>query len=115
MDVLKGLKPNKAPGDDGIKNKLLHTISEQIAPCLTSLFNDWLNNSVFPSQLKTAKIQMIPKKVNTIKISEHRPISLLPTIGKIFEKIIADRIYNWAETNNILNNEQSGFRKNRST
>ena len=113
--ALKGIKPNKAPGDDGVKNKLLISISEQVAPALTSLFNDWLNNSIFPSQLKTAKIQMIPKKPNTTKISEHRPISLLPTIGKLFEKIIADRIYKWAEDKNILNNEQSGFRKNRST
>ena len=42
-------------------------------------------------------------------------IGLLSTIGKLFEKIFADKIYCWAEENHILNNEQSGFRAKRST
>ena len=54
-----------------------------VTPSLTSLFNDQLNSSVFLSQLKVAKIQMIPKKISTMKILENRPIS--PTIGKIFD------------------------------
>ena len=65
-DALDNLKPNKAPGDDGIKNKLLFSIRHSLSPILTSLFNDWLNNSIFPTEFKLAKIQMIPKKPTLI-------------------------------------------------
>ena len=112
---LKKLKNEKAPGIYGIKNKLLKTIIEEITPPLTELFNDCMNNSYFPKKLKIAKIIMIPKIKNTRKIKEHRPISLLPTIGKILEQLIANKINSWAEANNKFNNEQSGFRKQRST
>ena len=42
---------------------------------------------------------MIPKIKNTKKIKEHRPISLLPTIGKMLEQAIAGKINHWAEQN----------------
>ena len=90
-------------------------MKQEITPVLVELFNDFLNCSYFPDSLKIAKIIMIPKVRNTNKIKEHRPISLLPTLGKLFEQIIASRINLWAESNNILNTEQSGFRNNRST
>ena len=47
--------------------------------------------------------------------TNYRPISLLPQFGKIFEKLISDKLYLWCDLNNILNKEQSGFRKGRST
>ena len=114
-NILKGLKTHKSPGMDGIQNKLLFSLKSEISKPLTSLFNDWLNNSIFPDSLKIAKIVMIPKVKNTKNIAEFRPISLLSTIGKVFEKLLANRINTWAEENNIINNEQSGFRKNRCT
>ena len=60
-----------------------------------------------------AKIIMLKKKKNNIDIGNFRPISLLPTIGKLLESVIADRLTKWAEDNNQINQEQSGFRKNR--
>ena len=58
---------------------------------------------------------MVPKKPNTNKLEEFRPISLLPTLAKIFESILADRVYKWADKEEKLNHEQSGFREGRST
>ena len=58
---------------------------------------------------------MLPKKANTNKLEEFRPISLLPTVGKLFESIIANRINEWSEVKNIINDQQSGFRPSRST
>ena len=52
---------------------------------------------------------MIPKKPNTNKLKEFRPISLLPTISKILESLIANKIFKWAEDNNVINAKQSGF------
>ena len=115
MTALSKLKNDKAPGIYGIKNKLLLTIKEELAPALVELFNDCLNMSYFPDGLKVAKIIMIPKAKNTKNIADHRPISLLPAIGKLLEQILAQRVYAWAENNNKINEEQSGFRKHRST
>ena len=56
---------------------------------------------------------MLKKKKNNIDIGNFRPISLLPTIGKLLESVIAERLTKWAENNNQINQEQSGFRKNR--
>ena len=70
--------------------------------------------SSLPKLLQNSK-NLIQKKPNTNKFDEFRPISLLPTIGKIFEYLICNRINTWLETNNILNKEQLGFRQNRST
>ena len=58
---------------------------------------------------------MVPKVRNTKQIKDHRPISLLPTLGKLFEQLVASKINTWAEENHILNPEQSGFRSKRST
>ena len=115
MTALSKLKNDKAPGIYGIKNNLLLTIKEELAPALVELFNDCLNMSYFPDSLKVAKIIMIPKAKNTKNIADHRPISLLPTIGKLLEQILAQRVYARAENNNKINEEQSGFRKHRST
>ena len=54
---------------------------------------------------------MIPKAKNTKNIADHRPTSLLPTIRKLLEQILPQRVYAWAENNNKINKEQSGLGK----
>ena len=109
------LKNNKTPGIYNITNKLLKAIKPEISSVLTELYNDFLNCSYFPESLKIARIIMVPKVRNTKQIKDHRPISLLPTLGKLFEQLVASKINTWAEENHILNPEQSGFRSKRST
>ena len=106
---------HKAPGIFGTTNKLIKSLKPLLLKPLTNLFNDYLRLSHFPSSYKIAKLIMIPKKPNTNKLEEFRPISLLPTLSKLFESILASRIYKWAEENDKINEEQSGFRANRST
>ena len=115
LEKLSNLKNHKSPGIFGTTNKLLKTLKHLLQEPLANLFNDYLRLSHFPSCYKLAKIIMIPKRTNTNKVEEFRPISLLPTTSKVFESILADRIFNWAEEMGKLNDEQSGFRKERST
>ena len=63
--------------------------------------------------MEIAKIIMLKKKKNSIDIGNFRPIRLLPSIGKLLESLIAVRLFKWAENNNKINPEQSGFRKHR--
>ena len=109
---IDNLKNGKSQGIYNTTNKLLKTIINEIRPIPVTLYNYCISLSHFPSYYKIAKIIMIQKKPNTNRLDEFRPISLLP---KIFESLICDKINTWLETNNILNQEQSGFRQNRSS
>ena len=65
--------------------------------------------------LKIGKITPIYKKGNKEYLENNRPISTLPIFGKIFEKIIYKRLYNFFTSQNILSEQQFGFRKGHST
>ena len=69
----------------------------------------------FPDMLKTGKITPIYKKEDEEQLENYRPISTLPIFGKIFEKLIYKRLYNFFVAQNLLHDKQFGFRKNHST
>ena len=79
------------------------------------LINLSLLNGIFPSKLKLAKVVPIYKKNEDTNISNYRPISLLPTFSKIFEKVVFSQMYEYLTENNILFKSQHGFRSNHST
>ena len=66
---------------------------------------------VFPDELKIGKIIPLYKSGNKSVMSNYRPISILPTISKIFEKLLHKRIYEFFEKNNVIPDYQFGFRK----
>ena len=74
-----------------------------------------MTSGTFPDVLKVGRITPIFKKDNPECIENYRPISTLPIFGKIFEKIIFKRLYSFATSQNILHNNQFGFRKSHST
>ena len=70
---------------------------------------------VFPNKLKIAKVIPLYKSGNRNCTSNYRPISILPTISKIFEKLLHKRIYNFLEHSNLIYDYQFGFRQGHST
>ena len=91
-----------------------HT-AEIIAPMLCKMYNVCIREGTFPQILKHGKITPIYKKGPRDSIENYRPISTLPIFGKIFEKILYTRIYNYITSKNILSDTQFGFRKDHST
>ena len=81
----------------------------------THLYNISVHHSSFPDDWKIATVIPIPKVPNPDNPNELRPISLLPIPGKILEALVHDQLYTYIENNNLLNNRQYGFRKNKST
>jgi hypothetical protein len=79
------------------------------------IINRSLETGIFPDRLKLSEIKPICKKGDKNCISNYRPISLLTSISKIFEKVIYRRLCKYLVNNNILTNEQFGFRENSST
>lgn len=106
----------KAPGFDGLFNIVLKHLGPNAHSLIVEIFNSCLELSYFPSAWKLSKVVPIhkPGKDPTLA-SSYRPISLLSSLSKLFEKCIYSRLLEHAEDNNILLEEQFGFRRGRST
>ena len=112
---LNELSVNKATGLDNIQAKLLKTTSSVIASSVTYLFNLSLQRGKFPSDWKTARISALFKKGSKLDIGNYRPISILPVLSKCLEKLVHEQLYAYLSTNDLLAQQQSGFRPNHST
>ncbi|GBM25257.1 RNA-directed DNA polymerase from mobile element jockey, partial [Araneus ventricosus] len=116
INCIKKLKKNKAPGYDGINNKIILNLPHASITTLKIITDNIMKFGYFPTRWKTATIIPIlkPGKDPTDPMS-YRPISLLPSISKIAEHILLSRLNDYLEENNILIPEQFGFRKKLST
>ena len=74
-----------------------------------------LTSGIFPDAFNTAKIILIYKKGDSALLSNYRPISILPIISKIFERIIYNELYTYFNDNGLLAKQQYGFRSQHST
>lgn len=106
----------KAPGPDGVPDMVVREIALRKPELLRSLFNRCLDQGVFPESWKVAKLVLIRKGAKPLDCpSSYRPICLLNTVGKLFERIIKTRLENHIEETSGLNDRQYGFRRGRST
>lgn len=116
IEIIKSLKIKKASGPDDISIRFIRNLPKSFLLILTSIFNKCLKMSYFPKTWKISNIFSISKPGKDSKIpTNYRPISLLSNIGKIFERIILDRMEDFHYENNIIIPNQFGFRKNHST
>ena len=117
-DVIKTintLKSTNSKGLDNISNKLLKHIKEEISEPISNLINQSFKTGIFPDGLKIAKIIPIYKKNDEALFENYRPISLLPSFSKIFEKIMHNQIANYFEKNDLFYKSQYGFREKHNT
>ena len=109
---LSKCKSNSAPGEDKITYTILKHLPINSIRNLAILFTNCLDYGYFPKAWKKAEGIMIPKQNKDPKDSgNYRPISLLPTIGKLLERIIANRIYDALEKANFFNTWQRAYRR----
>jgi Notch-like protein len=114
-EIIKSLKRKKSHCYDEISIKILKTSLPFIVSLLTYICNRSLSTGTFPTQLKFSQINPIFKKGNKAEMSNCRPIPLLTSFSKVFEKVTYKRLYYHVNSNNILAKEQYGFRNNFST
>jgi hypothetical protein len=116
QEAIRGLKVNKASGPNGLPNRALKHLPQQAVSLLVQIFNDILLSHYFPTMWKHARVISILKLGKDLALpSSYRPISLLDTIGKIFEKILLARILQEVSERGLLRDEQFGFRPRNST
>ena len=114
-DIIKGLRPRKAPGTDGINNRVFKLLPAQLIMLLTAIFNGALSNNIFPEAWKEATVIGFPKPGKPkSEPTSYRPISLLNVLGKIYERLIYKRLYDYAESKRLIPDEQYGFRSGHS-
>ena len=92
LKILKTLNPKKATGCDQIPAKLLKHAFFQIAPVISNRINKALDEGTFPNILKKAEVILVYKKSDKLNKSNYRPVSILPILAKVFEKVLAHQI-----------------------
>ncbi|KAG5895751.1 hypothetical protein JTB14_029521 [Gonioctena quinquepunctata] len=113
---IKGLNPKKAPGYDGITNRMIEYFPDNQVQSLLNIINNSLRLKRFPRRWKHAVVVMIPKQgQNPTFPQNYRPISLLCSSAELAEKIVLERLDEEVEDRNVLPNEQFGFRRAHST
>ena len=110
---IKSLDINKPTTFNNILVRFLVEDNDIVLPCITNIYNDSLSNLDYPTLLKVADITPVNKNDDTTKKDNYRPVSILPVISKIFERIIFDKISSYIDS--FLFPFLSGFRQGFST
>jgi len=112
--AVRDLKSN-AFGADNISPDMIRLCCPQIVPYLTHIFNSCVAQSWFPAQWKEAIVIPLPKVQSPHEFSDLRPISILSTLSKIFERILNRQMTKYLLDNSLIPRCQSGFRTDYST
>lgn len=113
LATVQALKSN-AVGEDGIPLWFVKLILPHFLGTLTHIINYCITSSTFPLLWKRARVTPVAKKSQPLLPSDYRPISILPCLSKISEKILAGQVVRHLESNGLLSQYQSGFRANHS-
>ena len=111
---IKSLSSNKAITDH-IPLKVFKAISPILLHCITHVVNLSLSSGKMPDIFKVANVTPIHKGDDPSDANNYRPISILPIVSKCIEHCVNEQLTNYFESNNILTDNQFGFRKNHST
>src|SRR5204862_4697938 len=110
------LNPQKSPGFDQLTGNVLMELPDKCVRFITIVFNAILRNSYFPDQWKVAQIILIPKEGKPRKeVQSYEPISLLPILSKVLEKLILKRLQPSLEQKALIPNHQFRFRRQHAT
>ena len=109
INAFKASKPENVP------NKFYKLIAPMICSYVSDIFNACYESGNFPAVLKCAKIIRLHKSGSRYSTNDYRPISLLSTISKVFEKLLYVRLEKFLNRNNVITKHQFGFRQGYST
>ena len=108
--LLAGLNVKKASGPDNIPCKILRELSAELAPILTTIYQQSMETGQIPDDWATAFVSPIFKKGNRNLPENYRPVSLTSVPSKILEHIICSHVRDHLDKHNVLTPLQHGFR-----
>ena len=116
IELIRRLNPREASGHDKIRYKAIKELAIKGIGLITSIFNAILRIEYCPKSWKTSLITLIPKPEKSIhETSSYRRISLLPTLSKLFEKMLTKQLLPLLEDLKTMPDHQFGFQKQYST
>ena len=113
FEEIKKLDNSKTSQQSDIPTKIIKQNINIFTQFLHTSYNNMLEFSIFPNEMKNADVIPIYKKDSRSDKENYRPVSILPNISKVFERLLFKQLYNHFE--NILYKNQFGFRKGYST
>lgn len=113
-EIILKLKSNSR-GCDDLSALMLKYCAPAISTHITHIINCCLETGYFPEAWKLSLIKPLPKVKNPLKYSDLRPISLIPVLAKILERVVHVQVNDYLEANHIISHLQSGFRRGFST
>ena len=112
--VVKAIRNNKSAGSDGIVGELIKYVGEPMYEMLLALFNLVWDGEYAPSYWREGLIVSLFKKGDREDPGNYRGITLLNVVGKLYRRVINNRLLKHLELNNLLYKGQGGFRMGRS-
>ena len=113
--ILKFFDESKVPGIHDLSGIFLKDVASLLATPIAQLCNLPISSGRFPDACKIAKLKPLFKKGFKTDLKNYRPISLLPFMSKVVERIVHEQTMEFLDKHNILYKFQSGFQKNHST
>ena len=113
--LLQQVNPAKATGSDGVPGAVLKLCSDVLAPSVTSLFNASLSCGHVPSAFKLANVIPLHKSGDPSLPTNFRPVSLLPILSKLLEKLVQKELITFLDITASLPTTQFAFRRGHST
>lgn len=110
LGIVNCLSSSKCKDYYGMSTTFLKDIIPYCIELLTNSINTCLIKGIFPDSLKIAKVVPAFKKGDINNPQNYRPISILPVLSKVFEKIIKNQLCKYLESHNIISGRQFGFR-----
>ena len=116
LHIIKEMKTNKAAGHDTIPPSMIKLTANFIAPCISQFFNSCIDLGIFPNFLKKARVVPVHKGGVRYDLNNYRPISVLPSVNYIFEKLLNNRLIDFLHKHSILSDHWLfGFRQGHET
>ena len=109
LNIINKLKNKISYGYDSIFNVMLKRAHALLNRPLTLLINQTLSTGIFPNALKISRIKPLFKQGKSFLFTDYRPISLLPSMSKIYEYVVFEQLLKYIEDNKLFHQDQFDF------
>ena len=114
-EICRGLDPGKGMGWDGVSPKVIKAVAAELSGSLSRLFNCCMREGHYPACFKVAKVIPVFKSEDPTQFSNYRPVSVLPILSQVFEKVLKARLVEFFDKQKVIIPSQYGFRAGHST
>ena len=114
-EICRGLNPNKGSGWDGVSPRVIKAVATELSGSLSRLYNCCMREGYYPESFKVARVVPVFKAEDPTQYSNYRPVSVLPILSQVFERVINTRLIKFFEDNKVIIPGQYGFRTGHST